>query len=366
MRCRKALPLALILTISVLACAQTVQPASEQRVPILGFKLLMRSTQPSFSPGEALKLEVACVSIPEIASTEWQERWSNACLKVELGIEEARIGSHLGGVGTMAWLWNKLYQCLPPPGESYEQENQLAYTQPKWHPIILPTKTLSGLRGMVRIDAHATLKDGQRMLYDEHAQVVTAIVSAIGDGTEAERSSEIQDASTGQLGDSGKIDKLANELLDSPTKSALELAVRLFDNTEQTGSLWTVIESSPYQESAIDLMLMRLKNPDLIPSYQLLLNLTGMKARLDKPLEFAASDRQPYPEYHPDLEDMSVASFRSLLTSLVDSTDAGQSARAKAITNIATSLAQGDRCPSGTYGVSSIEAAAIRSKLSVE
>jgi hypothetical protein len=89
-----------------------------------------------------------------------------------------------------------------------------------------------------------------------------------------------------------------------------------------------------------------------------------MKARLDRPLEFDAEDRQPYTEYHPDLEDASVAYFRSLFKSLVDSSDDPQSARAIAIREIAASLAEGDRCPLGTYGLSANETAGIESKLS--
>lgn len=140
--------------------------------------------------------------------------------------------------------------------------------------------------------------------------------------------------------------------------------MRLFDNSERRAPLWTIIESSPHQKRALDLMGRRLKDPDLIPSYQLLLNLTGMKARLDKPLEFAASDRQPYPEYHLDLEETSVATFRSLFSSLVDSTENTQSTRAIAVANIAAKLAQGNTCPFGTYGLSASEAAVVKSKLS--
>jgi hypothetical protein len=67
------------------------------------------------------------------------------------------------------------------------------------------------------------------------------------------------------------------------------MAVRLFDNTKRTGPLWKVIEDSLHQKMALDLMLVRLRDPDLIPDYNLLVNLTGMRARLDKPLEFDAS-----------------------------------------------------------------------------
>lgn len=191
MRARNILLSLLVGIISLRGHGQTAPPSAH--VPILAFKLLMRSTQPFFAPDEPLNLEVACVSIPEIASAEWQERWSNACANAKLEIEEARIGSYLGGVGTMAWLWNRLFLCL---GESYAPESHLAYTQPKWRLITLPKKRRSGLRGMVRIDAHAVVNDGQRVLYDEHAQVITAIVSGVGDDTEAGLSSEIQEKSS--------------------------------------------------------------------------------------------------------------------------------------------------------------------------
>ena len=58
---------------------------------MLAFKLLIWSTQPFFAPSEPLRLEVACVSIPEIASAEWQERWSAACSDVELEIGIPRL-----------------------------------------------------------------------------------------------------------------------------------------------------------------------------------------------------------------------------------------------------------------------------------
>jgi hypothetical protein len=351
--------------ISLSGQAQTADPTSEPRVPMLAFKVLIRSTQPFFAPGEPLKLEVACVSVPEIASPEWQERWKNACTNAKLEIEEARLGGYWGGVGLIAWLQNKLHLCLLPAGESYEEESHFRYTRPRWQPITVPTKRLSDLQGMVQINAQVALKEGEQQLDQEFAQVVTAIVSDADDEAEARLSSDVQrDAAAVRSGDSEKSKQLANELLGSPTKGALEMAVRLFDNTERTEPLWTVIENSPDQQTALDLMLARLKDPDFVPDYNLLVNLTGMKARLDKPLEFDAEDRQPYTEYHPDMEDASVAYFRSLLNSLVDSSDDPRSTRAIAIADIAASLVESHRCPLGTYGLSSTEAAAINSKLS--
>lgn len=332
---------------------------------MLAFKLLIRSTQPFFAHGEPLKLEVACVSVPEIASADWQERWNNACSNVKLEIQEARLGGYWGGVGLIAWLQNKLHLCLLPAGDSYEEESHLAYTRPKWQSITVPTKRLSRLRGMIAINAQAVLKDGEKQVDQEFAEVVTAIVSGQDEDFEAGVSLDIQrDAAAVQSGDLEKSKQLANELLESPTKGALGIAVRLFDNSERTAPLWTVIENSPHQQTALDLMLERLKNPDLVPNYNLLVKLTGMKARLDKPLEFDASDRQPYTEYHADLEDASVAYFRSLVNSLVDSSDDPRSARASAIAEIAASLTESGRCPLGTYGLSATEAAAIKSKLS--
>jgi hypothetical protein len=354
----------LIAFITLSARAQTVESSSEPRVPLLAFKLLIRSAQPFFSPGEPLKLEVACVSIPERASAEWQERWNNACSNVKLEIEEARFGGYWGGMGPIAWLENKLHLCLLPAGESYEEESYFVYTKPSWHSIAVPTERLSGTRGIVQINAQAVLTDGEKQIDLEFAQVVTAIISDADHDAEAELSLDVQrDAAAVQSGDLEKSKQLANELLESPTKGALKMAVRLFDNTKRTGPLWTVIEDSPHQQMALDLMLARLRDPDLVPDYNLLVNLTGMKARFDKPLEFDASDR-PYPEYHPDLEDASVAYFRSLLNSLVSSIDDPRSARAIATAEISASVAECDRCPLGTYGLSSIEAAAIKSKLS--
>jgi hypothetical protein len=332
---------------------------------MLAFKLLIRSTQPFFGLGEPLKLEVACVSVPEIASSDWQERWNNACSEVKLKIEEARLGGYWGGVGLIAWLQNKLHLCLLPAGDFYEDKNHLAYTEPNWRSITVPTKRLSGLRGMIAINAQAALMDGGKEVDQEFAQVVTAIVLGADDDSEAELSSDIlRDAASVQSGDMERSKQLANELLESPTKGALGIAVLLFDNAERTGPLWPVIENSPHQQNALDLMQARLKDRDVVPDYNLLVKLTGMKARLDKPLEFDASDRQPYTEYHADLEDAAVAYFRSLLNSLVDSSDDPRSARANAIAEIADSLTESDRCPLGTYGLSATEAVAIKSKLS--
>jgi hypothetical protein len=72
--------------------------------------------------------------------------------------------------------------------------------------------------------------------------------------------------------------------------------------------------------------------------------------------------REPYPEYYPDLEDASVAYFRSLLSSLMDSTDDPRSARAVSISGIAESVSNTGSCPLGTDGVSASEA--IKAKLS--
>lgn len=357
----------LIALIGLSAHAQTGEASSEPMVPMLAFKLLIRSTRPFIAPGEPLRLEVACVSISERASAEWQERWENACSNVKLEIEEARLGGYWGGVGLIAWLQNKLHLCLLPAGESYEEESYFVYTKPSWHSITVPTERLSNMRGMVQINAQAGLKDGEKQIDLEFAQAVTAIISDADDDVEAELNSDIlRDAAAVQSGDSEKSKQLANELLESPTKSALKTAVRLFDNTIRTGPLWIVIEDSPHQQMALDLMLARLKEPDFVPSYNLLVSLTGMKDRLNQPLEFDASDRPPYPEYHPDLEDASLAYFRSLLNSLVASSGDPQSARANAVIEIAVSLAESDRCPLGTYGLSSIEASAIRSRLSLE
>lgn len=89
-------------------------------------------------------------------------------------------------------------------------------------------------------------------------------------------------------------------------------------------------------------------------------------ASIDKPMEFDAADRQPYTEYHPDREDTSVAYFRSLFNLLVDSTSPDrQPTGAMAIEDIAASLAEAEWMPTwhGTYGLSSTEATAIKSKL---
>src|SRR5215831_14878319 len=85
--------------ISVPGQSQTTESTSGPKVPMLAFKLLIRSKQPFFAPGKPLELEVACVSAPEIASPEWQERWSNACSNAKLEVEEARTGGFWGGVG---------------------------------------------------------------------------------------------------------------------------------------------------------------------------------------------------------------------------------------------------------------------------
>ena len=83
----------------------------------------------------------------------------------------------------------------------------------------------------------------------------------------------------------GEKQTTANELLESPTNRALRIAVRLFHNTEHTDALWTVIENSPHQQLALDLVIARFKDAGLVPDYNLPVSLTGMKARLDKPME---------------------------------------------------------------------------------
>jgi hypothetical protein len=330
----------------------------------LTFKLLIRPTQAVFSPGEPLKLEAACVSVPAITSVEWQERWNKACSNISVEIEQARWGGDWGSLGLMAWLQNRLHICLLPPGESYEEESHVTYAKPEWQSITVPAEKLSGLRGMIQINAQVTLKDGEKLLHQEFAYAVTAVVSGADDDSEASLSPDVLiDAAAVQAGDSEKSKQLANELLESPTKGALRIAVRLFDNAQRTAVLWSVIENSPHQQMALDLMLARLRDPDIVPDYDLLLNLTGMKVRLDKPLEFDASDR-PYAEYYPDLEDASVMYFRFLLNSLVNSSGGPRSTRAIAIADIAASVAELGRCPLGTYGLRSTEAAAIYSKLS--
>jgi predicted MPP superfamily phosphohydrolase len=46
------------------------------------------------------------------------------------------------------------------------------------------------------------------------------------------------------------------------------IAVETLRST-RTGPLWTFIEDSPHQQMALDLMLVRLRDPDLIPDYNL-------------------------------------------------------------------------------------------------
>jgi len=364
MRWRQVL-LLLIIAVGLSGNAQTVEVPEEPQVNLLAFKVVMRSTKSFFAPGEPVKLEIACVSIPQIASPEWQNRWSNACSTASLHVEEGRLGEYLGFVDEPTWIWNRLYRCLLPPGQSYREASHLRYTEPVWQKITVPAGALAEMRGTVLVDARVALSNGRKLLYDENAQVVTGIVSDTDNDAESGPSSEIQQgAALVQSGNLIKREQLANELLRSPTKGALRLAVRLFDNTERTAPFWSVIESSPHQQLALDLMATRLKDPNLVPDFKLLLNLAGMKARLDNPLEFVAAGGQPYPQYYPDLEDNSVAYFRSLLNSLVDSTDDPQSARAISIAGIAESVSNTGSCPLGTDGVSASEAGAIKAKFS--
>lgn len=218
---------------------------------------------------------------------------------------------------------------------------------------------------MVQINAEVAFAYRRNRSDLEFAQAVTAIVSN-GDDSEAELGGNIQiEAAAVQSGDQSRSHKLADELLQTPNGGALRMAVRLFDNTPLTADLWTVIENSPQQRKAIELMEIRLKDADLVPNYDLLVKLTGMTARLDEPLEFEAEDGQPYSEYHSDLEEAALAYFRSLLHVLVTSSGEPRSARAIAIREIVESLEESDMCPLGTYGLSSSEAAAIKAKLSV-
>jgi hypothetical protein len=367
--CWKSSLMILMSLIALSAHGQSVEQHAEDPTPMLAFKLLIRSSQPTFAPGESLKLEVACVSVTTMASPERQQRWNQACSNIKLEAEEARVGSSWGGgVGPIAWLQNNLHFCLLPPGEIDEVPFHVEYTNPpEWRPVTIVAEKLSGLHGMVRIDGDVSVQFDQNHGDREFAQVVTAIVSSVeGDDSEAELRGDIQiDAAAVQSGDTGRSQKLANELLEVANGGALRMAVRLFDNTPRTADLWTVIENSPQQRSAIDLMEARLKDADFVPSYDLLVNLTGMKARLDQPLEFAAEDGQPYREYHSDLEKAALAYFRELLQALVASSGDPRSARATAIREIAESLTESDTCPLGTYGLSSSEAAAIQTKLSV-
>jgi hypothetical protein len=298
---KRLLPVLVVHFIGLSVHAQTVAQSSPDEAPVLAFKLLIRSTQPTFAPGEPLKLEVACVSVPTIASPVWQERWNQACVNVKLKVEEARVGGYWGGVGLIAWLQNRLHLCLPAPGLSYKEDFHVDYTKPQWRPITVPMEVLIGLRGMVQINAEIDFEvDG---------------------------------------------------------KKDLEVATR------RTSDLWTVVENSPFQKEAIEIMQARLKSEDFVPDYDLLVALTGMKARLDQPLEFEAEDRQPYTEYHPDLERASIAYYRSLLNSLVASSGNPRSARALAIREIVDSIAENDMCTLGTYGLSSREATELRSEL---
>jgi hypothetical protein len=356
--CRKNSLMILMSLIALSAHAQSVEQHAEDPTPMLAFKLLIRSTQPTFSPGEPLKLEVACVSIPKLASPEWQERWNQACSSVKLETEEARIAGYWGGVGLIAWLQNNLHFCLLPPGEEYEEPFHFEYTKPQWRELTIPAQKLSGLWGMVYINAEVSQPSLQ------FAQAVTAIVSNADDDSEAGLDGDILiDAAAVQSGAVGRSQRLANELLEVANGGALRMAVRLFDYTPRTADLWTVIESSPHQREAIELMEARLKDADFVPGYDLLVSLTGMKARFDQPLELAAEDGQPYREYHPDLEKAALAYFRELLQALVASSGDPRSARAIAIREIAESLTESDTCPLGTYGLSSSEAAAIETKL---
>lgn len=218
---------------------------------------------------------------------------------------------------------------------------------------------------MVQINAEVAFAYRRNRSDLEFAQAVTAIVSN-GDDSEAELGGNIQiEAAAVQSGDQSRSHKLADELLQTPNGGALRMAVRLFDNTPLAADLWTVIENSPQQRKAIELMEIRLKDADLVPNYDLLVKLTGMTARLDEPLEFEAEDGQPYSEYHSDLEEAALAYFRSLLHVLVTSSGEPRSARPIAIREIVESLEESDMCPLGTYGLSSSEAAAIKAKLSV-
>ena len=353
----------LILSLSAALPIYAQEPA-EDGPPLLAFKLLIRSTKPTFSPGEPLKLEVACVSVPTIAPPALQQQWDEACTDVKLETEEARVGGYWGGVGLIAWLQNELHLCVLPPGQSYEEDFHVEYTKPHWLPITIPTEQISALRGMVQINVRVSFSYGRNHTDVQFAQVVTAIVS--NDDSEAALDGNIQiDAAAVQSGDPNRSLKLANELLQTPNGGALRMAVRLFDNTARTANLWTVIENAPQQREAIDLMDRRLKEADFVPDYQLLVNLTGMKVRLDQPLEFEAEDTQPYTEYDPELEKKGLDYFRSLVQTLVDSNGELRSARTIAIGRIVESLEESPRCPLGTYGVSSDEAAAIKAKLSL-
>ena len=352
------------LVLFLTALPSQAQQSPPPDMPSLAFKLLVRSTQPTFAPGSPLKLEVACVGIPKLASPEWQNRWDEACSNVKLEVEDARIGGYWGGVGLIAWLQNQLHICLPAPGESDREPFHLDYTEPHWRPVTVGTEKLLKLRGMVQINAQVDLMVGQTSLATERAQAVTAIVPHGGDAAEADLDGNIQiDAAAVQSGDLTRVRQLSDELLENPTLGALKTAVKLFDNTHATDDLWTVIENAPNQSQAIELMESRLKETNFIPDYDLLAKLTGMKSRLGNPLEFEAEDGQPYREYHPDLEKAALDYFRSLLDQMAASSGDPRSARVTAIREIVDSLVESDQCDLGTYGLSTGEATALKAKL---
>jgi len=343
--------------------AQTRDVDQESEMPVLAFKLLLRARQPAYAPGNPITVEAACVSLPR-ASAQWQARWDDACAGLELEVSQARMGGYWGAMNT-DWIENRLHLCRLPEGKKYEDSSSTAiYGKPQWHPITIPAQKLAGLRGLVAISARAVLKRGGEQLDQEFAGLVTAITTSQDDGTESGLSPDLErDGGEVQSGDGTHTYRLADELLESSTPAALRMAVRLFDNGERTQALWTFIENSPHQQLALDLMQARLLDPHFVPDYRLLVNLTGMKLRLDSPLEFEAAGKPPYPEYQPRLEEAAVAYFVSLVDLLVNSRQDPGAARKAAIAEIIASVAELDRCPLGTYGLSAKRASELSAQL---
>lgn len=343
------------------ACSSDAQEA--EALP-LDFKILIRPSQPFLAVGEPARIEVACIGVPRISSQERLARWDDTCSKVTLDIQAARIAGIWGYPEPMPWLPNRLHRCLSPAGESHEKEAGWVYSKPKWHLITIPPEQISGMRGMVTLTIHSVLNENGEKTYEESAQLITGIMpredyeTKDGLGLDFRR-----DVGAVECVDAKTCDRLADEFLESPTLMALRRAVRVFDNTQRTASLWRVIESSPFQQRALDLMGARLKESDFVPSYELLQGLIGMKARLDQPLEFDASVRTPYEESHPDLERAAVKYFRYLLELAVNSTEDPRSARASSLAEMVASISKGSKCPLGTYGLSLGQAASLNAKL---
>lgn len=354
----------MLFLISLTGEAQTGAPAQDSPFLNLAFKLLIRSPKPFYAQGEDVKIDVACVSVVGMASPTWQARWDHACAGAKLEVDEARVGGYWGQVFNITpRLANRVMSCSSPDGSYEYPGGGTVYSSPVWHSIRVPVESFAGKAGLLEINATVELKHESHSIAQEHADLTVAVLPGGDERANIPSNSPILgDAAEVQAGNSDKVVQLADDALALSTETSLRIAARVFDNTPRTKPLLQVLLNSPYPKLAVEQLESRLVAEDVTPDLNLIMEITALKARLNHPLEFDSEDRQPYTEYHEDMEDAALVYFRSLIKSLVDSHKEG-SVRVGAVSDLVEEAARPDICPMGTYGVSFREAATFKAKL---